>query len=134
MATIEESLIQDAAAADESVYAISVGDGFKGMLDSRFDEDWIRVELVAGKSYDIRLQGVGDDTVLDFGNGDDRIDLTAFADVQSGADLFMEQQESKLVIDLSGHRGGTVTLLDYNEAESMDAYFIFIQDDGAAIA
>ena len=65
MATIEESLIQDAAAADESVYAISVGDGFKGMLDSRFDEDWIRVELVAGKSYDIRLQGVGLDAVAD---------------------------------------------------------------------
>ena len=78
--------------------------------------------------------GGGDDTLLDFGNGDDRIDLTAFADIQSGADLFMEQQESKLVIDLSGHGGGTVTLLDYNEAESMDAYFIFIQDDGAAMA
>ena len=46
----------------------------------------------------------------------------------------MEQLESKLVIDLSGHGGGTVTLLDYNEAESMDAYFIFIQDDGAAMA
>ena len=45
MATIEESLIQDAAADDESVYAISVGDGFNGMLDSRFDEDWIRVEI-----------------------------------------------------------------------------------------
>ena len=53
MATIEESLIQDAAADDESVYAISVGDGFNGMLDSRFDEDWIRVELVEGKMYDI---------------------------------------------------------------------------------
>ena len=78
--------------------------------------------------------GGGDDTLLDFGNGDDRIDLTAFADIQSGADLFMEQLESKLVIDLSGHGGGTVTLLDYNEAESMDAYFIFIQDDGAAMA
>ena len=35
------------------------------MLDSRFDEDWIRVELVAGKSYDIRLQGVGLDAVAD---------------------------------------------------------------------
>ncbi len=67
MATIEESLIQDAAAAAESAYAISVGDGFKGMLDSRFDEDWIRVELVAGKSYDIRLQGVGLDAVADTG-------------------------------------------------------------------
>ena len=65
MATIEESLVQDAAAVDESVYAISVGDGFKGMLDSRFDEDWIRVELVAGKSYDIRLQGIGLDAVED---------------------------------------------------------------------
>ena len=74
MATVEESLIQDAADNEESVYVISVGDGFKGMLDRRFDEDWIRVELVAGKSYDIRLQGVGlgavEDTVLRIFNSD----------------------------------------------------------------
>ena len=65
MATIEESLIQDAAADDESVYAISVGDGFNGMLDSRFDEDWIRVELVEGKMYDITLSGIGPDVDTD---------------------------------------------------------------------
>ena len=65
MATIEESLIQDAAADNESVYAISVGDGFKGMLDSRFDEDWIRVELVEGKMYDISLRGIGPEAVVD---------------------------------------------------------------------
>lgn len=65
MATIEESLIQDAAADDESVYAISVGDGFNGMLDSRFDENWIRVELVEGKMYDISLRGIGPEAVVD---------------------------------------------------------------------
>ena len=72
--------------------------------------------------------GGGDDTVLDFGVGEDKVDLTAFADVQSIEDLVMEQQESTLVIDLSGQGGGTVTLENLNEADVMEAYFIFFTD------
>ena len=76
--------------------------------------------------------GGGDDTVLDFGVGEDedkdKVDLTAFADVQSIEDLVMEQQESTLVIDLSGQGGGTITLENLNEADVMEAYFIFFTD------
>ena len=77
--------------------------------------------------------GGGDDTVLDFGMGEDKVDLTAFEDIQSIEDLDMEQQESNLVIDLSGLGGGTITLQNYNEMDIMDAYFIFFTDDVSAL-
>ena len=56
---------QDAAASVDTTYTISVGEGFEGVLADRSDEDWIRVELVEGESYDIRLTGIGPDRVLD---------------------------------------------------------------------
>lgn len=68
MATLEELMMQDAAASADTAYTLSVGDGFEGQLEGRFDEDWVRVELVAGKSYDIRLEGVGPDGVSRFRN------------------------------------------------------------------
>ena len=76
----------------------------------------------------------GDDATLDFGNGEDRIDLTAFAEIQSVEDLNMQQQESNLVIDLSGHGGGTVTLQEFDMADVVDAHFVFFMDDAPAMA
>ncbi len=75
----------------------------------------------------------GDDTVLDFGTGGDKIDLTAFADIQSIEDLVMMQQESNLIIDLSGQGGGTVTLQNFNEVDVVDAYFLFFTDAPSAM-
>ena len=77
--------------------------------------------------------GSGDDIVLDFGNGEDAIDLSDFADIRSVEDLVMQQQESNLVIDLSGQGGGTVTLQDFDMAHLMDAHFVFFMDEGPAI-
>ena len=73
--------------------------------------------------------GSGDDIVLDFGNGEDAIDLSDFADIRSVEDLDMQQQESNLVIDLSGRGGGTITLRDFSEAEMMETHFIFSTDE-----
>ena len=78
--------------------------------------------------------GGGNDTVLDFGNGEDRIDLTAFAEIQSLEDLDMQQQENAVVIDLSAHGGGTVTLQDVDMTELMDAHFMFYIGEAAAMA
>ena len=78
--------------------------------------------------------GGGNDTVLDFGNGEDKIDLTAFADIRSTEDLIMEQQEKNLVIDLSGHGGGTVTLRDFNVADVMETQFVFFVDEPMMMA
>ena len=62
---IKESVTQDAAASAGTAYTIAVGDGFEGVLATGADEDWVAVELVAGRSYDIRLEGIGADAVTD---------------------------------------------------------------------
>ena len=46
--TVEERLMQDATAFVETAYSMSVGDGFEGLLEDRFDVDWVKVELVVG--------------------------------------------------------------------------------------
>ena len=76
----------------------------------------------------------GNDTILDFSNGDDKIDLTAFEDIDSVDGLILNQQGDNLVIDLSGHGGGTITLQNFNEADLMDTRFIFFTDDSMAMA
>ena len=65
MATVEEMINQDAAATTETEYDMSVGDSFEGVLKGMYDEDWIRVELVEGEKYDIRLSGIGPEAVTD---------------------------------------------------------------------
>ena len=76
----------------------------------------------------------GDDVILDFGNGDDKIVLTAFEAIQSVSDLTLQQQGGNLVIDLSSQDGGTITLQDYNEADLTDAHFAFFTDDSVTAA
>ena len=73
----------------------------------------------------------GNDTILDFGNGEDRIDLAAFSEIQSLEDLDIQQQENAVVIDLSAHGGGTVTLQDVDMADLMDAHFLFYIGEAA---
>ena len=78
--------------------------------------------------------GGGNDTVPDFGNGEDKIDLTAFADIRSTEDLIMEQQGNHLVVDFSGHGGGTVILRDFNVADVMETQFVFVADESVMMA
>ena len=79
-------------------------------------------------------RGSGDDTILDFGNGEDRINLAAFADLRSLGDLDLQQQDSGVVIDLSARGGGTVTLQDVDMVDLMDAHFVFFMDQGPSMA
>ena len=78
--------------------------------------------------------GGGNDTILDFGNGADSIDLAAFAEIQSVEDLDMQQQATGAVIDLASHGGGTVTLRDFDVADLMDAHFVFFIGEAAEVA
>ena len=57
MATISENN-GDASATTGTTYTISLGDEFKGTLDTAKDKDWIKVELIAGIIYDFTLSGV----------------------------------------------------------------------------
>ena len=75
----------------------------------------------------------GDDTVLDFGRGADTLDLTAFADVRSTADLDLRQQDDRLVIDLAAHGGGSLALAGVNREDLAETDFVFFADDGAAV-
>ena len=89
MIIIKEIPIIDAAANDETAYNLfhSV-DRFEGTLDTRDDEDWIRVDLVAGETYDISLSGSGDngavDTVLKIFNSA-REEVAGNDDIDTGA-------------------------------------------------
>ena len=63
MATVYEGdgASRDAAANTNTTYTMAVGDTFNGILDHKFDEDWIRIELERGKTYRINLSGRGKD-------------------------------------------------------------------------
>ena len=60
----------EATAGAGTTYSISSGDTFNGILDHKFDEDWVGIELQRGITYRITLSGRGDapgkaeDTVL----------------------------------------------------------------------
>ena len=48
----------DDAAGDESTtYSMAVGDIFQGTVGARGDDDWVAIELVAGRTYRIALNG-----------------------------------------------------------------------------
>ena len=57
MATVRETMMRDAAASIDTAYMVSAGDMFKGSLSTKHDEDWVKVELEAGKTYSITLTG-----------------------------------------------------------------------------
>ena len=61
----------------------------------RFDYGDDRLEGGAGGDYFYFYPDGGDDVILDFGNGEDRIVLTAFEDIQSVSDLILQQQGDK---------------------------------------
>ncbi len=67
----------------------------------------------------------GNDYLGDFLFGDDRIDLTDFADIESVDDLRIEQQAGDLIVDLSRHSGGQLRLYDLQPEELADDHFIF---------
>ena len=59
MATVQEMMLEmmDAAESTETAAMMSAGDTFKGTLSSKFDEDWIKIEMSAGMLYTIKLSG-----------------------------------------------------------------------------
>ena len=80
------------------------------------------------------VPGDGNDTILDFGTGADKLDLSAFGQARTTADLALTQRGDDLVIDLSAHRGGMVTLEDFDRADLTNAQVIFYSTDDATIA
>ncbi len=67
----------------------------------------------------------GDDTIKDFDDGMDQIDLSAFEDIDSVSDLSLKQDGDNVVIDLTRWDGGTITLENFNLADLDDSDFEF---------
>lgn len=72
----------------------------------------------------------GNDTITDFTDGEDTIDLSAFTDIGGFGDLSIVQQGDHVQIDLSAHGGGTITLTGFNLEDLDAADFTFHVDDG----
>ena len=77
MPTLEEVTGLDAAAGTATSYTVLVGDVFMGELDGRWDIDWVRIDLVEGKPYQISLTITGDnpeaDSVLSVVNSEGKV-------------------------------------------------------------
>ena len=66
MVIIKEIPLIEAPANADTVYKLyHFVDRFEGTLDDGGDEDWIRVDLVAGETYEINLAGMGDNGSMD---------------------------------------------------------------------
>ena len=65
MATVKEMMMQDAVNSVDTAYMMSAGDTFEGNLRTKFDEDWVRIEMTAGMLYTINLAGADTDGVTD---------------------------------------------------------------------
>ena len=70
----------------------------------------------------------GTDTITDFTDGEDLIDLSAFTGIAGFGDLTVKQQGDDVKIDLSGQtRGGTITLQNF-DLDDLDANdFVFYE-------
>ena len=94
--------------------------------------------LTGGEGDDtfVFAAGHGEDTIADFVDGEDTIDLSAFADIAQLSDLTATQVGDDVQIDLSSYGGGTITLQDFTLSDLDDTDFVFhdssqdMQEDG----
>ena len=66
----------------------------------------------------------GHDTIRDYDVGFNTIVLAGFSNIRSVEDLDMEQHGDSVVIDLSGHGGGSITIEDFHVTYFSTADFI----------
>ena len=130
MATIKENVTRDAAASAGTAYRIAVGEEFEGVLSSGSDEDWVAVNLVAGKSYDIRLEGRGPDAVTDTVLA---IYNAAGKQVASNDDIEWEALELSSMLEFSPDESGVYYLsaaaVPLRDLDSTGAYRITLTDE-----
>ena len=102
------------------------------LLDGGYGND----NLTGGPGADVFVfaHDSGHDFVLDFQIDEDRIDLSAFAGIDSIDDLNLQQHDDYLIIDLLAHGGGEINLQDINQADLTDSHFIFHIDPGTVEA
>ena len=86
--------------------------------------------LTGNDGYDtfVFAAGHGDDTVTDFTDGEDLIDLSAFTGITQFSDLTVTQEGNHVKIDLSGQTdGGSITLQNILLADIDEDDFVFYE-------
>ena len=73
--------------------------------------------------------GHGNDTITDFADGKDMIDLSAFSGISAFGDLAFTAVGSDVEIDLSEYGGGTITLQNFTLNNLDAADFVFHQEE-----
>ena len=135
-----DDLLKGGAGNDYFDYARQVVDRERStpvelhLKTERYDYGNDRMEGGAGNDLFYFYPDGGDDTILDFGNGEDRISLWAFEEIQSVDDLTLQQRGDDLLIDLTAQGGGTITLQDYNRADLSEEHFAFFVPDDSGTA
>ncbi len=99
---------------------------FGGQGADRLDGGTGDDTLSGGPAGDVFVfaPGSGDDTITDFTNSQDRIDLTAF-ELSGYDDLTLTDGTDGVTIDLSAHDGGTILLEGFDMADLDAADILF---------
>ena len=73
----------------------------------------------------------GNDTITDFGTGNDKIVVSPFSAINGLSDIVAKQEGDDVVLDFTAHGGGTITLQNF-DLDDLDANdFVFADTDGA---
>ena len=124
----DDTLYGGPGGGDDSIYGENGNDRIYGGTGNDTIYGGAGDDVLSGGADDdtfVFAPGNGDDTITDFTDGDDKIDLSAFADITSVDDLSMDQQEGDVVIDLSGQDGGTIIVSDFDIANLDASDFLF---------
>ena len=99
-----------------------IGRGGADRLDGGAGTD----RLFGGEDADVFIfaPGHGDDTIYDFSDNEDKVDLSAF-DLAGFDDLTLSSASGGVTIDLTEHGGGTILLQNFDIADLDAADFIF---------
>ena len=81
----------------------------------------------AGADRFVYAAGDGNDTIEDFTDGADLIDLTAISGIAGFEDLTITAAGGDALIDLTAHGGGTIRLQDVDTSDLDAADFLFFE-------
>ena len=123
--TITLEGVTDTSALTEDMfdlYTLTGGDGADRLEGGTSDDI---MTGGAGADTFVFKAGHGDDTVTDFTDSEDTIDLSAFTGITQFSELTVTQVGADVKIDLSGQAGGTITLQNVQLSDLSDNDFIF---------
>ena len=115
---------------DDSLYGGSGDDTITGNVgDDTLDGGVGDDSLSGGAGNDTFVfgSGHGDDTITDFTDGEDLIDLSQISGIEGFEDLTISADGDDAIIDLSAHGGGTIRLNDVSVSDLDATDFTFYE-------